>query len=114
MAPSAFLKRRGIVRSAIKADVLFFGLPALLVFATGLAVSGGSSGGQFLDDLSRGRLHFNGVPSVVGLAFVFAGYAIAFVAVGTLRRFYLSTWRSGATIGSSRTASTGTRDTRSI
>ena len=39
MAGRGFLARHGIVRSAIREDVLFFGLPGFLVFVLGLIVS---------------------------------------------------------------------------
>ncbi len=36
MAKNGFLERHGIVRNAIKEDVLFFAIPAIMVFFTGL------------------------------------------------------------------------------
>jgi len=40
MAKRGFLERHGVVRNAIREDLLFFGIPPLLVFTAGLVVSG--------------------------------------------------------------------------
>ena len=39
MAKGGFLARHGIVRNAIREDMLYFALPGLLVFTAGLVVS---------------------------------------------------------------------------
>ncbi len=80
----------------MKKDLLYFGLPALAVFIAGLAVSGMDgydglvetlwslmTGSRSLDELS--------VPNILGLLMFLVGLTVALVAVGTLRRFYLST-----------------------
>jgi hypothetical protein len=40
MAKDGHLKRQGIVRNTIREDLLFFALPAVLVFFAGLLASG--------------------------------------------------------------------------
>ena len=40
MTKRGYLSRHGIVRNAIKKDILLFGIPALTVFYLGLIVSG--------------------------------------------------------------------------
>ena len=39
MAKRGFLKNHGIVRNAVREDMLYFAIPALLVFTAGLVVS---------------------------------------------------------------------------
>ncbi len=91
-----FKSRHGIVRSAMKKDLLCFGLPGMAVFVAGLIVSARDGydglvetlwslavGSQSLDGLSRAN--------ITGLVMFVAGLTFALVAVGTLGRFYLST-----------------------
>jgi protein-S-isoprenylcysteine O-methyltransferase Ste14 len=82
MVKRGFLERHGIVRNAIREDMLYFALPALLFFTAGLVVSAW--------DLVRhqGSLYILSVQSIVGLALIVIGLTIALVAAGTLRRFY--------------------------
>ncbi len=84
MAKGGFLLRRGIVRNAIREDVLYFLLPAFFVYCAGMGVSGW--------DLVRrgGSLYILSVQSVVGLALIVVGLTICVVAAGTLRRCYSS------------------------
>lgn len=91
-----FLARHGIVRNAIREDLLQFGLPAIMVFAAGLVVSGRDG----LDRLAKTLPNLLGrqripqtlsVQEIVGLALVVVGFAVMFVALGTLRRSYAST-----------------------
>ncbi len=85
MAKRGFLARHGIVRNAIREDVLFFLLPAAFVYFAGMVVSAW--------DLVRqqGSLYILSVQSIVGLALIVIGLTILFVATGTLRRSYSST-----------------------
>ncbi len=85
MAKRGFLARHRIVRNAIREDVLYFCIPAVLVLFAGMGVSGW--------DLIRrgGSLDILSVQSVFGLAFIVVGLTICLVAAGTLRRFYAST-----------------------
>jgi len=85
MAKNGFLKRHGIVRNAIKKDLLQFALPWVIVLFAGMAVSAW--------DLVRqqGSLYVLSVQSVVGLALLVFGIAIQIVAHIALWQFYSST-----------------------
>jgi len=85
MARRGFLARHRIVRNAIREDVLYFALPAVIVLFAGMGVSGW--------DLVRrqGSLYILSVQSIVGLALIVIGLTIELVAQITLRRFYSST-----------------------
>jgi protein-S-isoprenylcysteine O-methyltransferase Ste14 len=96
MVHRGFLSRHGIVRNAIREDMLFFALPALLVFFIGLVVStrdGYDGLVSTLWDLVRQSRSFRdlSVPNIVGLSLFVAGLIVAIIAVGTLGRFYSST-----------------------
>ncbi len=96
MAKRGFLTRHRIVRNAIREDVLYFGLPALLVYIAGLVFSArdGYDGVVVaIGDLIRQprTLHMLSIQNIVGLALIVIGFTILFVAAGTLRRFYAST-----------------------
>lgn len=85
-----------IVRSAIKEDVLFFAIPALLVFTAGLVVSAlDGFDGFVVKAWELGQQPENldtlSALNMLGLALFVVGMIIAFVAVFTLRRFYYST-----------------------
>ncbi len=73
------------MRNAIREDVLFFALPAVLVCTAGTAA--------MVWDLARqqGSLTILSVRGIVGLALVFIGGTLSLVAAVTLRRFYSST-----------------------
>jgi protein-S-isoprenylcysteine O-methyltransferase Ste14 len=85
MAKGGFLKRHGIVRNAIREDMLYFAIPALLVLTAGLAVS--------TSDLVRrqGRMYVHSVHCVGGLALLIIGLIIMIVSQATLWRNYSST-----------------------
>jgi protein-S-isoprenylcysteine O-methyltransferase Ste14 len=85
MAKRGFLARHRIVRNAIREDMLFFALPAILVSSAGAVV--------IVWDVvrRRGSLYILSVQSIVGLVLVVIGLTITLVAAGTLRRFYSST-----------------------
>ena len=96
MAKRGFLSRHGIVRNAIRKDVLVFCLPALLVFFFGLVVSARDGYDGLVGaiwDLARhpGNLRLLSIWKIVGLALFVVGLTVALIAVGTLRRFYAST-----------------------
>jgi protein-S-isoprenylcysteine O-methyltransferase Ste14 len=96
MPKRGFLARQGIVRNAIREDMLYFAIPALLVFTAGLAVSArdGYDGlTAALWNLVRQprNVYLLSVPNIVGLALFVVGLTIAIIAVGTLGRFYSST-----------------------
>ena len=96
MAKRGFLTRYGIVRNAIREDVLYFALPALLFFTAGLVVSGrdGYDGlvGKIWELVRQPeKLQLLSVPNIVGLALFVIGLTIALAAVFTLRRSYAAT-----------------------
>jgi protein-S-isoprenylcysteine O-methyltransferase Ste14 len=96
MTKRGFHARLPIVRQAIRADLTGFALPAILVFSAGLLVSlwdGWEGLVETLEDLAKDRHSLSRLPiqTIVGLALIFAGYVIMFVAAGTLGRSYSST-----------------------
>jgi len=85
-----------IVRSAIREDLLQFALPGIVVFSLGLIVSAGDGYDGLVETLwgliwHPRNLQLLSMPNIVGLAMLVIGLTVAFVAVGTLRRFYAST-----------------------
>ena len=96
MGKRGFLARHGIVRNAIREDVLYFCTPAAFVLSAGLVVSArdGYDGlAATTWDLVRQPqdLSLLSVPNILGLAFFVVGLTTALVALATLRRFYSST-----------------------
>ncbi|MFQ5857013.1 MAG: methyltransferase family protein [Anaerolineae bacterium] len=96
MAKRGFLSRHGIVRNAIREDVLYFALPALLVFTAGLVFSARDGWDGLVAtiwDLFRSprSLYLLSLSNIVGLALIVVGFTVALVAMGTLRRFHSST-----------------------
>jgi protein-S-isoprenylcysteine O-methyltransferase Ste14 len=95
MAKRRFLARHRIVRNAIKDDLLYFAIPALLVFSAGLAVSvkgwvGSLAAMWDLIRHPRGIMMLS-VPHFVGIALVVTGFTIELIAQITLGRSYSST-----------------------
>jgi len=96
MAKRGYLSRHGIVRNAVKKDILFFGIPAFTVFLLGLIVSARDGNGgwaRVIRELVKDpqKLRLLSMWNIAGLTLFVVGLTIAFVAVFTLRRFYLST-----------------------
>ncbi len=96
MAKRGYLSRHGIVRNAIKKDILLFGITALTVFFLGLIVSGrdgydGLVGAIWELVKNPQNLRLLSIWNIAGLTLFVVGLTIALVAVFTLRRFYLST-----------------------
>ena len=96
MPKRGFLEREGIVRKAIKEDVLYFATPALLIFTAGLVVSAWDGFYEML--LKMGELvrqpeniYLLSIQNILGLALFVVGLTIALVAQITLWRFYSST-----------------------
>lgn len=85
MAKRGFLKRHGIVRNAIRDDMLYFALPGLLVLTAGLAVSAWGLVRR------QGNLFMFSVHCVAGLALLIIGLIIMIVSQATLWRNYSST-----------------------
>ncbi len=73
------------MQNIVRKDVLFFALPALFVYSTGMVVSAWDMVRQ------RENLATLSLQSIVGVAFVVIGLIICLVAAATLRRFYSST-----------------------
>lgn len=95
MKTRGFLARHGVVRNAVRQDLLQFGLPGIVVFTAGLVVSG-TTGWRGLATTVRGLLGHRQFPApsaweVAGLALILIGFAIAFVAIATLGMSYSST-----------------------
>jgi protein-S-isoprenylcysteine O-methyltransferase Ste14 len=89
-------RRLKIVRSAIREDVLYFALPALLVFTAGLVVSfivgPGSLLGTLLELTNQpGKQYSLSWQNILGLGLFVVGLTIAVIAVVTLRGSYHST-----------------------
>ncbi len=96
MARRGYLEKHGIVRSAIRKALFFFGLPALTVLILGLIACGrdeydGMVGTLVMMLLDPGAARWLPVSKIVGLALMIVGFAIAFTALFTLKRFYAST-----------------------
>jgi protein-S-isoprenylcysteine O-methyltransferase Ste14 len=84
------------VRSAIKKDLLYFALPAILVWAAGLAFCAGDGfdGAGDLASTTGDIINRPGSLSVqvlVGFALIVIGFVILFVAHLTIGRFHVST-----------------------
>ena len=96
MAKDGFLKRHGIVRNAIKEDLLYFAIPAILVFSAGLIVSalnwrdGVVPPPEGLFNQPRDLLSLSTL-NIAGLFLFVIGFSIELVGQITLRRFYSST-----------------------
>jgi protein-S-isoprenylcysteine O-methyltransferase Ste14 len=96
MPKRGFLAKQGIVRNAIREDVLYFAIPALLVFTAGLVVSGRDGYDGLVAKIwelvrQPENLYLLSVQNIVGLALFVVGLTTALVAVITLRRSYAST-----------------------
>ena len=96
MARRGFLARHGIVRSAMREDILYFGLPAFVVFVLGLIVSARDGYDGMVSTLWRVLWHPQEVAQLstaklVGLVLMLAGFTVAFIGVFTLKRCYAST-----------------------
>ena len=85
MAKRGFLKRHGIVRNAIKEDLLYFAIPWIIVLIVGTGVSAWNLVRQ------QGTLFTHSGQIIFGLALIVIGFTILIVAQVTLRRYYSST-----------------------
>jgi protein-S-isoprenylcysteine O-methyltransferase Ste14 len=95
MAKRGFLERHRIVRNAIREDILYFALPALLVFSAGLVVSAWDGWDGLVttiwDLVKQPRsLYMLSVQNIVGLALIVIGFTILIVAHITIGRFHSS------------------------
>lgn len=96
MAKLGFLARHRIVRNAIREDLLYFALPAVIVFFAGLVVSAADGYDGLLSTIwvlvrQPENLFLLSIQNIVGLALAVIGFTIILVAVGTLRMSYSST-----------------------
>ena len=96
MAKRGFLTRHRIVRNAIREDMLYFALPAVLVFFTGLLVSARDGYDGLVATIwglvrQPRNLYLLSVHNIVGLALFVIGFTIILIAHFTLWRFYSST-----------------------
>ncbi len=100
MSDNGFLIKHGITRSAIKTDILFFGIPALIVFFIGLVICESAGSGAGLTNfwgtvwgLIKQPRNISTFPGhrVWGLAAIVIGYTIMIVGQVTLRRNYSGT-----------------------
>ena len=71
--------------------MLYFALPAILVYCAGLVFITRGHHGLLLDQLLHGRLYMHSVQSYAGFALIVIGFAILLVAHITLWRSYSST-----------------------
>lgn len=96
MAKRGFLAKYHIERNAIKQDLFYFAIPAIIIFSTGMVVSTGDGFDGLVSkimELERqpGILRLLSVGNVFGLVVFVFGLTIAVIAVGTLGSFYSST-----------------------
>ncbi len=96
MKEGNFLARHGIVRNAIRDDMLFFAIPALLVFTAGLVLSARDGYDGLVETIwglvrHPERLSTLSGPNIAGLLLFAVGLTFAIVAASTLHRFYSST-----------------------
>ena len=84
------------MRNAIREDLLFFGLPAILVYTAGLVVSALDGRVGLVTTIGNliGKprsIPMLSLPNLVGIALIVVGFAILLIAYITLGRFYSST-----------------------
>ncbi len=96
MLNRAFLEKHGIVRNAIRQDLLYFAIPATVVFFAGMVVSTflGRDGWVIIlwGLVSHPRqLPLLSIQNIFGFGILIAGFIILLVAQITLGRFYAST-----------------------
>ena len=95
MAKIGFLRRHGIVRNAIKEDVLYFGIPAILVFSAVLFLSAFDGWDGFIPTVRKlveqpSSLHFLSAQTIIGLLLFVVGFTIMLFGQVTLFRNYSS------------------------
>lgn len=96
MAKNGFLKRHGIVRNAIRKDILYFALPAFIVFFIGLLFCAREAHSGLWGTLwslikQPQNLSMFPVHIIIGLALVIIGLIIMIVGQATLFRNYSGT-----------------------
>jgi protein-S-isoprenylcysteine O-methyltransferase Ste14 len=97
MAKNGFLRKHGIVRSAIRKDILYFALPAFIVFSLGLifcardAPLPGVWGTLWSLIKHPQNMFIFPVHSIIGLVLIIIGLIIMILGQATLWRNYSST-----------------------
>ena len=96
MSKRGFLEKHGIVRNAIREDLLYIAIPAIVVVSFGMLVSSANDLDGFVGILWGFVRQPRQVPllsfqNFFGLGLLIAGFIIAIVAQITLRRSYSST-----------------------
>ncbi len=95
MAKRGFLARHGIVRNAIRKDILQFAIPAIIIFFMELIFCGDALSGFWgtIWGLVRQPRNLSMFPlqSIIGLALFIIGLIIMLVGQATLRRNYSGT-----------------------
>lgn len=84
------------MQKTVKKDILFFGIPAITVFFLGLMISARDGYDGLLRAILNlirqpANLHLASAWNIAGLTIFIVGLSFSLVAVGTLKRFYLST-----------------------
>ncbi len=95
MAKRGFLERHRIVRNAIREAILYFALPAVLVFSVGLVVSARDGWDGLVATIwnlvrQPRSLYMLSVQNNVGMALIVNGFTILNVAHITIRRIHSS------------------------
>ena len=85
MAKKEFLKKHGIVRNAIRKDVLYFFIPWIIVMIAGMGIC--------VWDLGRSQrsLYESSTQNILGLMLIVIGFVIIIIAQITLWKYYSST-----------------------
>ena len=96
MAKRKFQPRHRFVRNSIREDILYFALPAVLVYTVGLVVSVKDGWDGLFVTLwalirQPGSISELSAQNIVGLALIVSGFTILLSAHITLGRFYSST-----------------------
>lgn len=96
MAKRGFKTRHRFVRNNIREDILYFALPAILVYAAGLVVSVNDGWDGLFVTLwalirQPGSIFELSAQKIVGLALIVSGFTILLTGHITIGRFYSST-----------------------
>ncbi len=95
MVKKGYLSKHRIVMNKIKEDIIYFGIPAIIVFASGLIISFMDKKG-FANTLSnlitqpQNQPMFS-IQNIVGLILLISGLSIMIFSQATLRKSYHST-----------------------
>ena len=96
MSHEGFLKKHRIKRQSIRKDIIFFGVPALLVFSVGLIVCSIAGFDGFTLTMWKliqqpQMLSTFSTAKILGFGVIALGFVFMFVSLFTLRRSYSST-----------------------